>query len=667
MPSNKNNKDLKSLVTKSLSQLSSLKSNMKKVKKGKLSNFNKMPPIHDYISPSQLFHYSKKDPFQDVLIKHPNFFITNFNNNEIPKEDTFTQFLMNQGNQFEYNVKEYFKTTMNFSMKELPMHGGSVPDTTIYNDSVKAMKEGYDIIYQPCLFDPQSKLYGHPDFLIRADRFNQISPNTKYPSGNVNAKSVFGNYHYIVMDTKFRTLKLNSTNEKMLNSSSEFYYKMQLTIYSLCLEYVQKYLPNYAYIIGRGYRSEYQENNVKYKQYSNDIFNTLGAVDMWNLESETKNSKFNILAFIGEAIQWRHTLDIITEDTLSEVNWQNPIESYYRPNMTNKYTSTDKCDFSNIRNHIAKMQCEPTLIANVGNDEREKLHDNGIFSSKDPNCSVKAMGINKKSVKQRNITTRLLQLQDNNNILPAISFRRISNQKINQKMPTNRDIIRSTINKSYMVLDFEVANNIGDDFTNLPLSKVDSSAYFIGIIDTSLTGNKYIPFVSDNLTNNSELINFKNFLTYMAPYYNGIKSIQKPHIFVWSGAENVFLNTLLEKHKDKLSEDEIKLVENIQDGLVDMFRMFEMEEIIIKGTNTLSLKDVAKRLYEMKIIPTIWEDDINGISSMSTVERLNSESKLANINLISHPEFGKMIEYNRVDCQVIVEIIDWLQKKVKTY
>jgi predicted RecB family nuclease len=629
-----------------------------------------MPEEHDYRSPSQFFQWCKKDPFQDVLSKHPSYFINNFNKKTGLKSNQFNQFLMDQGNKFEFHVKEYFKNTLNLDVVELPMHNSGTSDTTIYQMTLKAMEDGRDIIYQSCLFNPHHKLYGHPDFLIRSDKFNMLSHNSKYPTEYVNAKSRFGNYHYIVMDTKFHTLKLNSTQSQMLNTSSELYYKVQLYIYTLCLDYVQNFMPAYAYIIGRGYASEHQIKKIKYKCGSNNIFDTLGVVNTRDIKSETIKSEITIPLIIEEAANWQNILDTITVETLNEVSWNNPFNEYFRPNMLNQYTyNSDVGDFDMIRTKIAELQGEPTLIAHIGNRERELLHDNGIYSIYDSRCTLNAMNMTRRDVRYKNIETRLMQAQDTQNVLPLIQCRNISNQKLSPVSKSNRNIIVDTLTKNYMVLDLEVSNNTDDDFGKLPLSKNDNCAYFIGLINTAITDNDgYIAFVSDDLTNETELINFQLFISYMEPYFvdDGLKN-NAPYVFVWSKAENNFLNRLLSKFDDNLTDKDKLIVKTIQSKLVDMCRMFEIEEIIIKGTHSLGLKNVAKQLYAMKLIPTTWKQDISGISSMMAVNILNKEAHESQIKLYQHPKFKDMVDYNRVDCQVIVDIINWLHTKVSIY
>jgi hypothetical protein len=98
-----------------------------------------------------------------------------------------------------------------------------------------------------------------------------------------------------------------------------------------------------------------------------------------------------------------------------------------------------------------------------------------------------------------------------------------------------------------------------------------------------------------------------------------------------------------------------------------MCEFFEKEKIIIKGCYTLSLKDVARNLHRLGIISTIWDAESSGIGLLNGIDLINDEVVLTNTHINDHPDFDRILKYNYVDCQVIVEIVNWLYGRTSFY
>jgi hypothetical protein len=632
--------------------------------KAHLASLLPFPTDHNFVSPSSLFNYVKQDPCQDVLKRFSWFFLKKLNyTNKLPIDAT-SLFIMDKGNEFELMVKDIFINEFKFKTAEIPKRGDDIKDSVLYQLTTRAMEEGYDMIYQACVFNSDLGVYGHPDFLIRSDLVNQISPNTKYPDEDICKYSRLGAYHYVVFDTKYRTLQLTYDNEKMINNDAEKYYKVQLYIYSKCMEYIQGCLPSYAYIIGRGYKSERKISGVTIKDGSNNIFERLGQVNILNIDIETNKNAETIPQIVDAGVKWIRTLRSIDKNKLMSVNWSNPDEDYFRPNMQNKYTSDYKVrNLYDIKKQIAVMQGEPTLLSNIGNIQRKLLHQQGIKSIYDPRCTTDAMGFNNGIIKT-NLDIRLMQFRDTQGLIPDVYCRYISNSKLNPSQTLgNRDLIIHLKNNGYMVMDCESRISISDKFDDLPESDNNSSVYLIGIINVDKYGSsEFNPFVTNDLSDKAELENFKNFLGYMASQY---QNNNKPKILVWSGAESKFVKNLLKKHDHNLTTDEKQLSYTILNNMIDMMKFFENESIIIKNSYTLSLKDVARRLYEMGLISTIWSDEMHNL--LNKIDIINDDAYVVGITIPEHPDFALILKYNEIDCQVIVEIVDWLNTKVKQY
>ena len=617
------------------------------------------PDVTHYYSPSNFYNFCRNDPFQDVLNKFPNYFREQFGNVSVPKtinvasknvpNPMFKDYIQHQGHLFEAKVKDYFKSYYKLNMVELPnpYQTPGVTNQEIYQKTMEAMHQGVDIIYQGVLYNSEHQVYGHPDFIIRSDKFNILSPNNNYPEPN--APSKFGNFHYIILDTKFKTLNLNANRDKLLNSSDERYYKLQIYIYSLCLAEAQGDYPRYGYIIGRGYRAKQRQVNYR----SNFIFDRLGPINIADIESESEDPMITDL--LTDGIEWLDTLDEITHEVLESVDWENPDETYYRPNLTN-----DKSQYNDVRNTLANLQGEPTMMAYIGNRERQYLHDLGIYNLRDKRCTTENMGHrNQKSLRTKNLNVRLNQYRDTENKLPNVNFQGLSQQHLTSRMPTNVEIIETTMNQPFLVVDIEKTNNVVENFNNIPYSNINDCVYMIGVHHSQ---HGYKSFISHDLSQQSELANLKNFVNFLSPYYQDIN--QAPYIMCWGNAERGFFTKLLDKHAFELTSNESLILNNMLNKLVDMCKFFEMEQIIVKGAYTFKLKDVAKNMHRLGYINTTWHNEMDGMDTIVSMITIEKQAREQNCSLEQHPNMYQIVNYNSVDCIVVYEMVKWLQSRL---
>lgn len=630
--------------------------------------------LYNYVSPSRLYNYVRNDPFQDILNKFPDYFTNYFKDkNIVLKKDTTTELLFQQGNDFEFKVKNLLAEKYNITSLPSPYEG--YDNKTIYHMTLDALSNGVDIIYQGCLFNSEMKVYGHPDFLVRSDLVNQLCINNNYP--NENASSYFGDYHYVVFDTKFHTLHMRSDMMKgMRNGTTQLYYKIQLYIYSKCLEYVQGICPNYAYVIGRGYKSEKTVSKQKMTFRSNNIFDLMGNIDIINIQHETETRDLTVPEWIDNGIEWINTLNKIKKEDLDDVDWANPEQVYFRPNMNNKSSNTNKRleDTTPIRRELAILQGEPTLLSNVSTAHRNTLHMKNIYSMWDDSCNSKMMGFKDRILKTdngsrfiipnltaENIDIRIQQFKDETNTIPDIYGRHISNTVMKNQTMGNRDLLKYLKEVGYIVMDFENRINICDKFDKLPESENNSTSYLVGLMDEN---KNFKSIIADRLNAESEYKLFRELIDYMTPRMNNASPTK---ILIWSKAERAFINKLCKTHAESLSDEDFDVIDAMLDNMVDMLEFFEVEKIIIKGCYTLGLKDVAKNLHRLGKIDTIWSEDSCGLGLLNGIDIIHDEVVLNDCNIHEHPQFSKILEYNKIDCQVIVEMVDWLYSRHHVY
>src|SRR5579863_1532686 len=174
----------------------------------------------------------------------------------------YSRFLFERGKEFEAAVIRYLRSLEakrgNPLIRVIQRPVAATPEDgsgrACLDATKSAMQEGIAIIYQGMVCDPASRTYGYPDFLIRNDFIGELFPNM---AGNVDRGAgaptiAAAKYHYVIVDAKYTTLKLNAEQE-LGNGDSQPAYKAQLFLYNRALGITQGFTPQFAFLLGRGW------------------------------------------------------------------------------------------------------------------------------------------------------------------------------------------------------------------------------------------------------------------------------------------------------------------------------------------------------------------------------------------------------------------------------
>ena len=148
-------------------------------------------------------------------------------------------------------------------------------DLAIAKATFEAMRAGESIIFQGVLRDAESRIYGAPDLLVRADVLRELFPgDLSVEAAEVEAPDLPGlGTHYRIVDTKFSQLHLAAGGE-LGNSGSAPAYKVQLHLYNRMLGRLQGYTPPESFVLGRGW----EQTRSKVTTRVHDCMDRLGAV-----------------------------------------------------------------------------------------------------------------------------------------------------------------------------------------------------------------------------------------------------------------------------------------------------------------------------------------------------------------------------------------------------
>ena len=590
-----------------------------------------------YITATQLFNYFLNDTLSDYL---------NLNGQVLGfKEDSCpfgTQTILNKGHLFEEKVVDKIREKEIEVIRVIEYDDWNIGADETFN----LMKAGYPIIYQGYLINRENQTRGRPDILIRADILNQLKDNI-ITDDDIKMRSIFGDesgrWHYRVIDIKMSNILLTKNGERILNCNLYNAYKAQVLVYNMALGLLQGYQPEYGYLLGRSSRN--YNNTITY----DDCFSSLTIIDYTGYDKMIINK-------LSSALEWYKLLkDLPLLEKNQETgkwDWESLEKSLpehfkfnLRPNMKNKYNYKWVTEYDKI----AKEREELTLLWNCGFKKRNDLMLNGV----------------------NNFTDYLLYLKNKEGYIDT-TLRSMLNINVNPKcdrvvLPDKMDKqFRSYLpakNKPFLVLDFELINNLVDDFENLPDKYGHNLIFLIGITMYFPMGQyKYFPFMVRQINEDEEFRIVSKMLKFIRDILDSTKE-ESIILYHWSPAEVSFFNNMIERQWEFFDEIDKETIERIE--FYDVLTIFKYYPIVIKGAYNFSLKTIGNALYNLGLIKTIWDDNnyMDGFSVMMKVDQYSREADKININLSDFKEIDDVIKYNMIDCTVLAEIMVFLQNK----
>ncbi|MEM0354024.1 MAG: hypothetical protein QXW79_00445 [Thermoplasmata archaeon] len=609
----------------------------------------------EWISASKTRNYVLRDTLLDWLDywydKSQEKVMFNSTKPVLETEYNFGKFIKNKGKQFEREVVKLIERKVGQGEFVSICNGivGSRDKIVEYEKmTINEILKGTPIIYQGLLMNRSGDLaysYGSPDLLVRSDylskivKINPLNQDLTF----FRAPKLSGDYHYVVVDLKFVTLELCADGKRIRNSGSIPAYKCQLYIYNHALGKIQGYEPKESYILGRRYKYESKGKNY----FENDCFARLGHIqyDGWDKEyiSESKDAIRWIKRLRSEGREWK----LFPKPSIPELY----------PNMTN---SCEK-SWKHIKLEYAKYIGEITLLWNCGYKNRIIAHENGIYSFMDPDCSAEMVGIN--SPKQASTLNEIIKINQKSKFDDVMDRIKV---KLNEEV--NNQWLEPY--KLRITVDFETISSIIDDFTTLPVAQDRNYLFMIGVA-YKVVGQEivYKMFLAAELSDDAELqmiYQFYKFLREITDMHLG-KHVAIPPLYHWGQNEKSFFNKICDQLISKFGSNIWEDIEMIRSELewYDLLECFRKNPIVINGCFNFGLKEVAKRLMDLGVIPQMWKNDsscTNGNTAMIMAQKAYHMSN--KIPIIQNPVMKEIMEYNKADCMVIHEIIDVVQKKI---
>ena len=580
----------------------------------------------DWVSATAVRSYLLRDPLVDwlALYGREHGFVPD---DELPGYDErleFGPFIMSKGTEFEAAITDHIRSLT--SVVTIAESREQIRDPAAASATIDAMGEGEPVIHQGVLHEPETRTFGAPDFLVRSDVLNELFPGTLPPDAtSAGAPGLGGAWHYVVVDAKFTTLHLLVSGQ-VGNSGSAPAYKGQLFIYNRALGRAQGFTPEHAYLLGRGSEMTRKGETLR----SENAMARLGPVVMDVAQGAVTDAGVEwVRRLRTEGREW----SVLPEPTVPELY----------PNLG------DDRDYPwhNAKSAIAKELEELTTLWFVGVEKRDAAHRAGIMRWKDPRATAASLGVT--GTKTGPTLQAMLDINrdSSGDLVRPVRVRAAEEQW------------RPEPGLEFFV-DFETVNNLNDDFSKVPDQNGQPLIYMIGCGHVEGGRWTFRSFTTDALTEADEASVIDGWLDHMDDVVRQRGVGARPRVIHWSFAEPVNFqyayDSARKRHPEKGWPEDL--------GWFDLWdQVFRAEPVVVRGSLSFGLKAVAKAMHGHGLIETSWgESKVDGLGAMVGAWWCDAEARETGGSMVDTELMGEIVEYNEVDCRVLMEILRHLRQ-----
>jgi len=314
----------------------------------------------DWVSAADTYHWCAGDPLIDWLNAFGTAagFVADSRRTGYDRRFDYLSFVVMQSRAFKRAVLRGLLA--HSALRTIATSPSQVRDPAKMRQTLAAMKHGVAIIAGAVLWNPDDRMAGLCDLLVRSDVVAGLIPAAfagESPDAPTVSAPALGavTYHYRVSDLKFLTLHLLKDGSA---SAEHLPHMVQNWIYNQALAKMQGYTPPASYLVGR------------------DLFRAAARVN--HADSELGRHATEAADWIRrlrrEGTSW-HPLPV-------------PSVAELRPNVK---VERDQ-EWHAAKREIAQAQFDLTLLPNVGAERRARAAAAGITRWDDPALSASTFG-----------------------------------------------------------------------------------------------------------------------------------------------------------------------------------------------------------------------------------------------------------------------------------
>jgi hypothetical protein len=534
------------------------------------------------------------------------------------------RFLMQQGRGFERALIADLATRWEI------VRIASRPDEARSLDAAvatwEAMRAGVPIISNAVLRDPQLRLFGVADLLVRSDVLAELCAEAF--AGDPLELPVIGlshGRHYRVVDVKFKTLDLLKTGD-LSTAAGELDTLTQTWVYNEALGRLQGYTPPAAYVVGRAWRSSQGDRGDR-------CWERLGRV---RHDTVLRGRGMDLREVVQQAAGW------VRRVRTDGAEWRVlPIPSVPElwPNM-----KAEDAGWHDAKAKIAHELAELTMLPRVGIAERARAHAAGITRWDDPRLSAEVLGV---SARESAIVNAILEVNRDGG--PALRPERLSDGLWRMRAPV----------EAYV--DFEFLQDLADDFSAFPRKGGQPLIFQIGCGTYRDGAWRFRQFTVDDLTVDAEARMIDDWLLYLRGLCSDAATdLGEARLVHWSPAEQSNFERAYDnaraRHPDR-AWPPLPWYDLLHD-------VVQAEPVVVRGAFSFGLKSIARSMRAQGMIATDWGDGLaDGAGAMAGAWNASLEAKRRGVTIGDTSTMREIARYNEVDCRVMAEILDHLRQQ----
>jgi len=540
----------------------------------------------------------------------------------------FTRFVLRQGRRFEEAAVGYLSRRT--EVVTIAAGVEEIRDLAKAVETFEAMQAGVPIIHQGVLRDPEHRVYGAPDLLVRSDLLREILPGCVDDDDlALPAPGLDRPWHYRIIDVKCTTLHLLADGN-LGNLGSCAAYKIQLFLYARVLERIQG-VGSASYLLGRAW-----ERPVKGKKTRGS--NALQCLGPFPVDGKLSKGREPAEA-AEQACAW---LRAVRREGAEWSVLPVPSRPELRPNMSNKQDGP----WHEAKRRIATELEDPSLLWQVGPSGRDVAVSRGVSSWRNPGCTPTLLGVVDAYVPT---LEKILAINRSSDGAPYLLERVRAAEEEWRPEPALE-----------FYVDFETVNDSWDDFSRFPEKGVPPLIFLIGCGHREAGEWRFTRFLAETLTEDEEARVIDGWLEHMAAVRRRLDPAGSPAVIHWSHAEASTFETAYNSACERHPEEEWP-----SPRWFDLLkRVVRAEPVVVRGAFGFGLKEIAKALHGHGLIETLWGDSsLDGLGAMTGAWWCYEEAIRQGVQVAALDLMGEIVRYNEIDCRVLMEVITFLRTR----
>jgi hypothetical protein len=493
----------------------------------------------------------------------------------------------------------------------------------------EAMQAGVPIIAAGVLRDPQLRMFGVVDLLVRSDVLGQLSPGAfEGDPLELAAIGLSHGRHYRVVDVKFRTLDLLKTGG-LSASPSDLDTLAQAWVYNEALGRIQGYTPPASYVAGRAWKQGDDRGDRCWERLARVPHDTVVRGRGTDLRDAVQQAAAWVRRVRTEGAEWR----VLPLPSVPEL-W---------PNMK----ATQDGPWHDAKARIGVALADLTLLPRVNLTHRARAHDAGVTRWDDPRVSSRLLGIS--SEREAEIVDAVLAV----NRPGGEAVRPVRIARSTQVWRRRAEV--------EAFVDFEFLQDLDDDFAAFPRKGGQSVIFQIGC-GTYRDGEwRFRQFTVDELSLAAEARMIDEWLAHLQALAAAAGcEVGEARLVHWSPAETSNFERAYDNARTRHPDRDWPVL-----SWFDLLHeVVQAEPLVVRGAFSFSLKPIARSLHALGHIQTHWGDGLaDGAGAMAGAWNAATEAKRKGVPLGATEVMGEIARYNEVDCRVMAEILDYLRRE----